>query len=400
MKEPRPITRIELSDKNKTLRLVAAILLLVIGAVGITIGITSLLHKDTGWQRVQLNLQDRSCSENFILQYNFSGSGAEATTVNNKIQSVYGPACVKSYQLFTPDETIDGVNNIYYVNHRPNEVITVDPVLYAAFEKLEGTPWLYLGPVYEYYYSVIYNADESLIYEMDPMTSPDAAAYVEKIADFAADRNAVNLELLGENRVKLHISQEYLAFAKAEEIENFIDFGYMTNAFIIDYLADEMIAAGLTDGYLVSADGYTRNLDSKHRFSFNLFDRIEDTVYPAGILQYRGPISLVYLKDYPTANSDSNYRENIDHFVHLLADPNDGICRTAEENLVSYSYNMGCADVMLRMLSGFVGDDFAVPQDVFSIWMEEDLICYNDDSVQIINPLDCEEITYRVILRK
>ena len=37
MREPRPITRVELSEKNKTLRLVAAILLLVIGAIGITV---------------------------------------------------------------------------------------------------------------------------------------------------------------------------------------------------------------------------------------------------------------------------------------------------------------------------------------------------------------------------
>jgi hypothetical protein len=174
----------------------------------------------------------------------------------------------------------------------------------------------------------------------------------------------------------------------------------MTNAFIIDYLAQELTTAGLTDGYLVSADGFTRNLDSKYQFSFNLFDRVGDTVYPAGVLQYRGPISLVYLKDYPTANSDSNYRENHDHFVHLLTDPKDGICRTAEENLVSYSYELGCADVLLQMLPGFVGAEFVLPENVFSIWMEQDFICYNDDTVQITNLLSCEEITYQAILRK
>ena len=47
MREPKPITHVELSEKNKTLRLVAAILLLIIGAVGITVGIMRLLNKET-----------------------------------------------------------------------------------------------------------------------------------------------------------------------------------------------------------------------------------------------------------------------------------------------------------------------------------------------------------------
>ena len=400
MREPRPVTRVELSEKNQKLRLIAAILLLVIGAVGITVGIMSLLHKDTGWQRVQVTPQERNCSENFILQYNFSGSGAEATAINSKLQTAYGEACVKAYQLFTPDEAIDGVQNIYYVNHHPNEVITVDPVLYAAFEKLTDTPWLYLGPAYAHYYGIIFNADASMVNELDPYSNPEAMAYVKKIAEFAADRSAINLELLGNNQVKLSVSDAYLKFAEAEEIESFIDFAYMTNAFVIDYLAETLIAQDLTEGYLVSADGYTRNLDSKNQFRFNIFDRIGDTVYPAGVLTYRGPISIVYLKDYPTAASDLNYRENGNRFIHLLADPADGVCRTAEENLVSYSYDMGCADVLLKMLPGFVGDDFAIPEGVFSVWCEGETVCYNDDSVTVQDLLQSEEISYRANLKK
>ena len=206
MREPRPITRVEISEKNKSLRVVAAILLLVIGAVGITVGIMSLLNKETGWQRVQVNVQERNCSEQFILQYNFTGSGAEATAVNNQLQVAYGEACVKAYQLFTPDEAIEGVQNVYYVNHHPNEVVTVDPVLYGAFEKVADRPWIYLGPAYAHYYNIIFNAEESVVSMLDPVESDDAAAYVHGIAEFAADRDAVDLELLG-NMVSVSISQ-------------------------------------------------------------------------------------------------------------------------------------------------------------------------------------------------
>ena len=57
MREPKPINRVELSEKNKHLRLIAAIALLVIGVVGITIGIMSALGQESGWQRVQIEPQ-------------------------------------------------------------------------------------------------------------------------------------------------------------------------------------------------------------------------------------------------------------------------------------------------------------------------------------------------------
>jgi hypothetical protein len=400
MREPNPINRIELSEKNTTLRWIAVIALLIIGAVGITTGIMSLLNKETGWQRVQVVPQERSCSENFILQYNFSGSGAEATAVNSKLQAAYGDACVKAYQVFTPDEAISGMQNLYYVNHNPNKTIAVDPLLYAAFEKMDGTPWLYLGPAYAHYNNVILNADDAMVDDLDPEVSDEANAYVGKIAAFAGDREAVSLELLGNNQVILHVSEEYLAFAAEEEIENFIDFGYLTNAFIIDYLAETLIAEDLTEGYIVSADGYTRNLDSAHTFSFNIFDRVENLVFPAAVMDYRGPIGMVFLKDYPTANSDVNYRGREDRFLHLFVDPVDGICRTSVENLVSYSYDMDCADVALAMLPSFVGSNFSVPEGVFSVWCEEDLICCNDETVSFSQVLESEEMSYRVVLKK
>ena len=60
MREPKPINRIELSEKNTRLRWIAVIALLVIGVLGITIGITSALNKDSGWQTVFLRELSKS----------------------------------------------------------------------------------------------------------------------------------------------------------------------------------------------------------------------------------------------------------------------------------------------------------------------------------------------------
>ena len=401
MREPKPVIRAEVTEKNRTVRIIAAVVLLVIGAVAITSGVMSLLNKDTGWQTVEISPQERSCSENFILQYNFGGSGAEASAVNKKLEAAYAHAAVKAYLLFTPDEEIPGIININYVNQHPNEEITVDPVLYEAFAKLEGTRYLYMGPIYAHYTELLHNASQEYAAQLDPAQDEDAAALVQALARFANDPETVDLELMGDNRIKLSVSDTYLAFLEAEELEEtFLDFSYMTNAFVIDYLADVLSSQDLTDGYLVSVDGYTRNLCADGTFYFNIFDRVEETVYPAGTMEYRGPISMVYLKDYPTADSDANYRVVGDHFVHLMADPVDGMYRTAEENLVSYSYDTGCVDVLLKMLPGFVSQAFSVPEGVHSVWCEAEQICYNDEVISIKNLLTTEEMSYRAMLKQ
>lgn len=400
MREPKPVQRVELTEQNRKLRFIAMIALFVIGIVGITVGVVNYLNQDTGWQLVQISSQERNCSENFVLRYNFSGTGAEASAVNRTLEEVYEEACVKAYQLFTPDESIDDVNNVYYVNRHPNEVITVDPVLYSAFEKLDGTHYLYLGPVYAYYYNVILNTDDAYVEELDPAHSQEAGAYVAEIAEFAADSDAIRLELMGSNQVKLYVSGAYLEYAAQEEIETFIDFAYMTNAFVIDYLADTLAEQGLTHGYLASSDGFTRNLDDENRFSFNIFDRVGNQVYQAAAMEYQGPISMVFLKSYPTDVSDANYRVSSDGWIHLLADPADGMYRTAAENLVSYSYDTGCADVLLKMLPSFVGSDFSVPEGVFSVWCADNVICYNDEAVSFGNLLQTEAAAYRAELKK
>ena len=400
MREPKPITHVEVSEKTRIFRIICAVVLLVIGVLALTVAFQSLLGKETGWQEVQFSSKERNCSEDFLFRYNFSGSGAEITAVNRKLEQIYEDGCVKGYQLFTPDEGFDGVQNIYYVNHHVNEAVTVDPVLYGAFQKLEGTPWLYLGPAYAHYYNIFYNADAYMVEALDPALSQEASAYLAEIAAFAADPEAIHLELLDNYRVKLHVSDAYLAFAEREEIEDFIDFAYLTNAFIIDYLADSLAEQGLTNGYLVSTDGYTRNLDNENTYSFTIFDRDSNVIYPAGVMEYQGPASIVFLKDYSTAQSDLHYRASGDHMIHLFADPADGMYRTSTENLVSYSYNSGCADVALKMLPSFIGSQFSVPEDVFSVWCQDETIFYNDESIRVTNLLKGENVTYKAVLEQ
>ena len=392
MREPKPIKRIEVSEGNHTLRIVLVIVLLVIGAVALTAGITGLLQKDTGWQSVEASVTEDASAADFLFQYNFSGSGAQATALHKQISAVYTEALEKTYQVFKAAEAASG--NLADVNAHVNQEITVDPLLYGTFEKLQSSRYHYLAPVYAHYDNVIFSTSDAYLEDVDPRVNTQAKEYVAQLAAFAADPNAVNLELLGDNRVKLHVSEEYLTFAQTNEITAFVDLHFMANAFIIDYVAEQMEEKGYTNGFLVSSDGYTRNLDATQVYSMNLYDRVGDTVYPAGVLQYRGPVSMVLLKDYAVNSTDAFYRQAGDHVVFPYTDPADGMYKASVPNLLSYSYELGCADVLLKMLPGFAAEEFTLPQGVFSIWCEDRTICYNDASAEITQLLDRNGVVY------
>ena len=50
MREPRPVIRAEVTEKNKKLRIIAAAVFLLIGIVALTTGFMKLLGKEPGWQ--------------------------------------------------------------------------------------------------------------------------------------------------------------------------------------------------------------------------------------------------------------------------------------------------------------------------------------------------------------
>ena len=89
MREPRPINHIEVTEGNKKLRMVLIVVFLVIGAVALTAGIMSLLNKDTGWQAVEVSTTEEIGSVDFLFQYNFIGTGAQATALHKQISAVY-----------------------------------------------------------------------------------------------------------------------------------------------------------------------------------------------------------------------------------------------------------------------------------------------------------------------
>ena len=397
-----PVAKIEVSEKHVGRRVIAAAVFLLIGVGAFAYFIVGLVRGEPGWTEITALSSRVSCSGDFVFLYEVGAESGAAKSEKRDVTAAYTEAAEKAYWMFenvraesTSEET-DGeslsvihgaaaagnhdsesgaavMGSVRFLNDNPNQTVTVDAPLYEAFAKLEaaGGRWLYLPAVYREYENLFQSESDLMAAEFDPQLNEIVASYVKEVLSYANDPASVSLKLLGENQVQLSVSEAYLSFAEENGIDSFIDFGWMKNAFIADYLAETLTAAGFTRGSISSFDGFVRNLDGRElSYSFNIYDRVADSgeasagagIRQLAVLEYNGPLSLVYLHDYPMTSLDQQrYYQMADGEMRTVyIDPRDGLCRSSVSSMISYSYetDAGCADILLSMVPVYIADEF------------------------------------------
>lgn len=407
----KPVERIELSERNPKGRLAAVILLLVVGVAALVYAFVSFFSADAGWTRIEASGEELSCADEFVFWYQLGAGDVSPRTELRALTSIYTQAAETAYRLFTNDVGYEGVSNIYYINRHPNEVLKVEEPLYRAFSLVEGlgSRYLYLAPVYSRYDNIFYCNDDSQLADFDPFLNAEIAEEYAEMAAYAKDPQSVRLELLGDLQVRLYVSEEYLAYAKTEGVEDFIDFYWMKNAFIADYLAEVMISNGCTLGSISSYDGFVRNLDwdSGAPYSFDLYDREKTDIYPAAVMEYTGALSIVSLRDYPMSSLDfRHYYELRDGQIRIpYLDIADGMPRAAEDSLVCYCAEKGCAEILLRVIPVYIAQELQSPalaelsrEGIDSVWSENAVIRYTDESLILTDLYRGEDREYKAEL--
>lgn len=135
-RQPKPVQKVQLSEKNVGRRIVLVVLFLAIGSGFLVYGFMNFLRGDSGWREISVKRGlELNCSEDFTLKYNVGAGGVSAGGEAKALSLIYTDAAVKGYRLFNIDESFDDVTNLYDINQHPNEVMTVDPVLYDALKK-------------------------------------------------------------------------------------------------------------------------------------------------------------------------------------------------------------------------------------------------------------------------
>jgi len=350
------------------------------------------LQTPEGWKLVDPASNQLNCSEEFALNYEL-GAGEDSASVEEKtLTLLYGQIAEKAWQLFYNEAgATEGVTGLYALNQHPNEELTVDPQLYAVLQQLQAkdTRLLYFGPVYEAYDRVFQSVDEIVAQDNDPTRDPDTMAYVAALASYAMDPESILLELRGENRVYLKVSAEYLGYLQENAVSWMLDFGWLRNAFVIDYLAQQLTDGGFTNGYLASVDGFVRNLDTRNtNYRFDLYDQGRSLA----LMSYQGGISIAFLRSYPMydENEDRYYVFSDGRILVPFIDPNDGQSKTAADQLVSYSKNVGCAELAMSMLPIYAAADLdesllaeLADENIHSVWFAGDQLRYTEAGLQL-----------------
>ena len=387
---PKPVQKIELSGKRLGWRLLAVILLLAFGAASIGYGVMNLFSPgEKGWIEITANEGSLNCAGDFTFFYEVGASGRSASSERKALTALYTDLAEKAWQLFS---NLEGTAGLRYLNDHPGEAVEVDPALYRAFEQIEasGSRVLYLGPVEEVYNGLFSCQEDVFAAEFDPLLSDSLRAFFLEAAGYARDPEAMNVALLGDNTVRLDVSEACMAWAREEEVGNFLDFCWMRNAFVIDYLADGLAGQGYTLGALSSYDGFVRVLDSRERsgYAYNLYDRGE----PAGVMRYSGTKSIVTLRSYPLSALDSErfYVRQDGQIRTAYLDPADGLTRAAANDLTAYSDAMGCAELLLRLAPVYLADSLdptaleaLAGEGLHSVWMENGQMVSTDPELTV-----------------
>ena len=379
----------ELSDKNRTVRWILIGLLLAVGAVALITGLIGALQTPAGWQAVSVTSGKLNCAHAFSFQYDL-GAGKESATDERKALTVYySQLTEKAWELFYNESGETEEKGIYYLNNHPNEAVEVGEGLYEAlrvFKNMDSRA-IFLAPIYSVYNRVIYSDNFVEAEGHDPAQNEDTAQYVAQLVAFAGDPQAVSLELLSGNKVKLTVSESYLQFAKENELLFFVDFGWLKNAAAADYIADNLVDAGYTNGYLTSVDGYVRNLDSRGtNYDLNVFRKGASGGQLTALVDYQGPVAMVMLRSFPMYQEDADryYCFENGRIVTTMIDPADGMSKAATDSLIAYGKDKGCLELAIKLMPIYVAETLsedslnALTKDgIYSLWIAHKEIRYN-----------------------
>ena len=408
IRKPLPVEHVEVSHKHMGLRLGFFIFFLILAIVGIGLGIYFAVRQESGWQLVEpRDSAKTNCSDEFNFYYYLNGKASENKTESKAVQNKYTELTVTAYQLFTPYEEIADVNNIYYINRHYNEEIEVDEVLYNAFEKVASSRFIFGAPVQTARDSLLSNTklEDWQVAQYDPAKSDSALADCLELLSFANDENHVRIELLGNNKIVLRVSDEYRNYIVANEIDYIIDFSYWKNAFIIDYMAAELVKSGFTNGFLVSYDGYTRTL-SDQNCSLDIFSKIDGKINQIAIAQLSGNFSSISLRSFGIGGmSDSlHYKYADGTYLHCYFDMADAMSKCSTDCLIVYSKTKKCTDMLQDVYSIWIADSFdktaltaLKANGAEYVYAEDSTVHYSDDGLAIVLAENTDDITYSAI---
>ena len=113
----KPVKRIEVSVKNRKLRLILIVLLLAVGVTLIATSVASCFSVEPGWHQIKASaLAEDTCAGDFVFLYLIGESGQSTNTEQNEVTQLYTQATTDAFQIFHEEQLFGQVHNVAYLN--------------------------------------------------------------------------------------------------------------------------------------------------------------------------------------------------------------------------------------------------------------------------------------------
>ncbi|MBQ3706011.1 MAG: hypothetical protein II888_06105 [Clostridia bacterium] len=315
---------------KKPFRLILFLCFVLLAVFSFTWGIIQLGHRESGYQTIETDdaYGDILFRSGLTLRYWAEGSSAEIRDLTERVSRVYSDSLYANFRLLDPDQTYDGIINLASLNAAPGEVLPISDrlaeVLSNAREKTSaniGYSFL-AGPLLREWRTLLYLEDPE---PFDPLNNPEEADRLRAItealqaagtasltlsrSDFASSgasvlpqpddsssglpasssHGASSSAAASQMTACLQVSRELKDLMASLELSApVLDLGLLHDAYLIDLVAEDLLAAGFDQGVLYSRSGLTRCLRPGETLSV-----IPDDSHPEHALSAPAPASAV-----------------------------------------------------------------------------------------------------------
>lgn len=398
--EPKPVEKIEINIKHVKLRFfIVIVLVLVVIGVGVYMLVSSLTETD-GWKDIPVNsnLEHYNYGDEFYFQYNLGKSGKGATEEFKELQQVYSESIISTSKDLSSYDSYEDVHNVYYINSHINEDIVVSDYLFDALNKvLEKEPnFLYYGPIHSEYEKFLLTAKEATAKSFDPHYSLELSNYYTRVIE-KINNGDISISLNQENKsVRLNVNEEYKNLIIENTTENtvphYIDFGWLKEPLIMDYLYDKLTSLGFIYGYITTYRGCFMNLYKNFNYQLNINNYIDNVSQRSARMTIINPMRGIQFRNFSVYDSYDlyhlfTYKDGVSRTDYI--NYSDGLDYASIDSLTCYSYNLSLTEIALAGVKVYSNNVFNMESllsntNIESVWVLNKQLKYTDKKVEVI----------------
>lgn len=271
--------KLQVSTRHVKLRIVLFVVFFLIAVGAFTLGFVNMGKKTAGYQRIEANTDASALLYNnaVTFRYFFDGTSNEIKHEVKALQEVYTRIYAQLYKALDCNASYEGVMSMGELNARRGETVQVSPQLYAilkdAYAKtLENKGYnMFAGALYEAWRSILILQEPQ---EFDPLYNETEAQRIGAIANVVSDLGNFSLEFLSDSDclVRFDVSDSYSAFEREYELDSpVMDLNVLKDAYLLEYLASELVSEGYSLGYLCTPEGSVVCMSSLGTLDYDMY---------------------------------------------------------------------------------------------------------------------------------